>query len=98
LQQHFSLLTSTSGGAGATYQWRLNGNIIGGAYTNYLPCYGNRKLYLFFHHACTTNVSNSIAITVNANCGTGLQYDGLNDYAIIPNNNAYSLGTGDFYD
>jgi hypothetical protein len=92
----FAPLTSTSAGSGGTYQWKLNGSNVAGATQSVYSATATGSYSCSITNACGTFNSNAIAISVSPTCGTGLFFDGANDYVLIPNNSAYSFGTGDF--
>jgi hypothetical protein len=90
--------TSSSAGTGGTYQWKLNGSSIGGAtsitYTTPTGAPGNYTCSIT--NSCGTFTSNTLTLTNLTGCATGLKFDGTNDYVKVPNNAAYSFGTGNF--
>ncbi|MEO8087133.1 MAG: fibronectin type III domain-containing protein, partial [Bacteroidota bacterium] len=89
-------LSSTTAGLSGSYQWKLNGAIIAGATQSSYFATATGSYTCSIANSCGTFTSNSIAVTVSASCTTGLQFDGTNDFVRIPNNSAYSFGTGNY--
>ena len=89
-------LTSSSPGPGGTYQWQLNGSNIGGATSAKYSASVAGTYSCVITNSCGSYTSNGIVVSVNASCPIGLQFDGSNDYVIVPNHSSYAFGYGSF--
>jgi hypothetical protein len=88
-------LTSTSAGAGGSYQWKLNGSSINGATQAFYLVTQIGNYSVSITNTCGTFTSNIVTVNTGA-CATGMQFDGSNDYVKVPNNAAYAFGFADF--
>jgi len=93
----FSTTLAANTGTGLTYQWKLNGIAIGVATaSSYVATSAGNYTVVVTNNCGFSATSNNFPVSENLNCSMGLQCDGSDDLAAIPNNAAYNLATGDF--